>query len=327
MRLSPLLIPMAVVACGGQVAASPPGNDADSSEGAKAGCDSGAATPAVVFQGSRFLDYLDAHGDRLVVVGDDGVFSITKDCGQVVMLGQEVGYTGPAWSSLGDVFWATYPDPLASSLPMQLVKVTAAGGAAQSFETPVYGQLAGISGDAENLYTATSGGVFAIPLAGGAVTTLASGLHGAAGGGVAVGGGRLFYVDESLGALRAVPIHGGPVSTVYAIGFNLDSQVNSLAADATAVYWGTSNGVLRMSQDGGTPTTLLTTSGAAWVALDDTFVYVLDSGSGAVGRLSKAGGAQQVLAQASAGASGLISDTTNLYWIDGHGRTVMKVSK
>ncbi len=137
-----------------------------------------------------------------------------------------------------------------------------------------------IAVDATNVYlslTVSPGTVLqSFPLGGGAAVTLA--MVGFDSNGIAavplpaVKGQNARDLYWSAGKLWRVPVSGGPLTTIAPLS-------NSVAVDATTVYWSTDNAVMSLSMSGGTPVTLANV-GAGGIAVDATSVYWIGPSSG-----------------------------------------------
>jgi hypothetical protein len=137
------------------------------------------------------------------------------------------------------------------------------------------------------------------------------------------GGGGLYRNLD--GTLMQVPIGGGTISTL-AVG---QSSPMGIAFDRANIYWTndsvpTSHGiysggaVMRLSIDGGFPTTLQTFGGVAkpyGIAVDDENVYFTLQ-AGAVMKAPLDGGEAITLANSRPAPTGLALDSQNVYWED-----------
>jgi sugar lactone lactonase YvrE len=128
------------------------------------------------------------------------------------------------------------------------------------------------------------------------------------------------------GAVRSVPLSGGPVTTL-ASGQTFPA---SLAVDRDAVYWvsfagGPSSAVMRAAKTGGAPSPLATLSvgqDPSGIAVDDAFVYVADEhealntdeAEGTIVKLPKAGGDPIVLASGQQRPISIAIDDDSVYW-------------
>jgi hypothetical protein len=136
--------------------------------------------------------------------------------------------------------------------------------------------LGAIAVDATSIYFTAgedySSAVFSLPLAGGAVTTLASGQSAHS---VAIDSANVYWTNWAPappGNIRSVPRTGGYVT------MRADNQgvPSSIAADGTNVYWTDSSAgtVMRVAASGGALTTLATgLTHPSGIAVDATSVY------------------------------------------------------
>jgi len=175
----------------------------------------------------------------------------------------------------------------------------------------------GLAIDSSHAYWTTETGLFAVPIGGGSVATLASGAGGALdpnvlaidstnaywgsgaglqrtpldGGssmmlvasvypeGVAVNGANVYWTGDN--ALKQVPLAGGTPITLAAMQPNPDG----VTLDTQRVYWGTNGddlqgggGVLAVPLDGGAPITLASDfGGPSTVAVGGGNIYLSDS--------------------------------------------------
>ena len=148
---------------------------------------------------------------------------------------------------------------------------------------------------------------------------------------IVVSGGVVFYAGatkEGKGAgsegLMSVPASGGPVTIL--VPPDPSYNVATLAVDCVNVYYTTTNGILaRIPVDGGTPTTLATSVGAALqLAVDADRVYFF--GPGGLSAVPIGGGSVTTLAPGSSPA-GIAVDAHDVYWTETAAGTVMKIAK
>ena len=122
----------------------------------------------------------------------------------------------------------------------------------------------------------------------------------------------------------SVPASGGPVTIL--VPPDPSYNVATLAVDCVNVYYTTTNGILaRIPVDGGTPTTLATSVGAALqLAVDADRVYFF--GPGGLSAVPIGGGSVTTLAPGSTPA-GIAVDAHDVYWTETAAGTVMKIAK
>ncbi len=162
----------------------------------------------------------------------------------------------------------------------------------------------------------TAGSIMRAPQAGGAVTTLATGLFSP--GEIVTDGTSLYWTantDTMPDGVYELPIGGGTVATLTGTGYSLD-----LALNGGTVYW-TDDGddtVLSMPTGGGTVTTLATGLTAPdTIATDGVSLYWVASGSpGSVMKLALGadGGSPVTLAAGIANPSGIVTDGVSVYF-------------
>lgn len=107
---------------------------------------------------------------------------------------------------------------------------------------------------------------------------------------------------------------GGRCYEVLASGYTFTFY--SIVLDASNVYFGTSDQLVRVPKSGGKATPLATAQGCpAYIALDATNIYWMNgcAGGGEIQRRPIAGGTTTTLAQA-AGQQAMTTNATNAYW-------------
>ena len=183
-------------------------------------------------------------------------------------------------------------------------------------------------GTAANNYV--DGALMKVPTGGGKTTTVVSGQSPS---GLAIAGTNLYWTNYgtfvsastnyTLNTVMTVPISGGDPAPLVS-GQTGSVGPESVAVDATNVYWTNSTGtVMKLSLGGGTPITLA--SGLDFpgsIAVDATNVYWMNQGTSGradgYARLMTVpikGGTPTTLASADRMASGGIAvDATSVYW-------------
>jgi len=134
-------------------------------------------------------------------------------------------------------------------------------------------------------WTSEDGTVHSVPIAGGAVTTLATGQNDAVG--LRVGGGVVYWTNDQVGGVTMVSTSGGSPIVLAPAGINS----SGIAVDGNTVYWTdeVSGTVNEVSIAGGAPTVLATGQALpSEIVVDATNIYWLNSASnGAVMKLAK----------------------------------------
>jgi hypothetical protein len=160
-----------------------------------------------------------------------------------------------------------------------------------------------------------AGGVLRVSLSGGTVTTLASGYMPDPP--IAIDATSVYFASNSPPAILSVPLAGGAVSTL-ASGVDIgDVAPNSIAVDATSVYWPSqTKGIFTVPLTGGTVTTLAAATAAAvtGVAVDSKHLYW---GNTSLVRAKLDGTAATTLAAGNASGITLMTlDSKNIYYIN-----------
>jgi hypothetical protein len=178
----------------------------------------------------------------------------------------------------------------------------------------------GIAVDSTSAYLAVgwgagaNGQIVKVPLAGGSLSVLASGLESPAR--LAVNASDVYWAGYGSNAIMAVPLAGGAMATVVANEWH----PWSVAVDSTNLYWTDPLGspaVKTVPLAGGTPVTLwkVTTGGGPWdlvVDHGDVFWAAVSD----VMTTSLLGGAAVSLASGQHSVHSLVLDSTNVYWAD-----------
>ncbi len=169
--------------------------------------------------------------------------------------------------------------------------------------------------DATNIYWAAQadqsgeGTIMSVPIAGGAVTTLATGQDP---GGLAVDATTVYWTSDSQ--VFSVPIGGGTTTNLVPTVFDY----TALATGSGDVFLLGSSKVFKEPATGGTPTTLfMGTNTFAGIAVDSTNVYFSESGTtDGVRKVPIAGGTATTISSYTGAPGAIAVDSTNIYWLD-----------
>jgi hypothetical protein len=164
-------------------------------------------------------------------------------------------------------------------------------------------------------------GVAMVPLDGGPPTQLAAYSSGSmACAGVAVAGSEVYFATNVLttGDVRRVPIDGGSPTLLtpeepYAYG-----EIFAMGPDG--IYWQSNHTLLRVSLDGGAPTTLATGVTPHGLAVDPASAYLTEQAGGLAGnsvmRIPLDGAAPVTLQSNLPSPQAIAVDSTGIYWTD-----------
>ena len=190
----------------------------------------------------------------------------------------------------------------------------------------------GLTMDSENVYwydnivmgtgTNGAGNVLKVPIAGGAVTTLASLTDGC--GGFAVSGGNLYWGSNS-GSLVTMPTSGGAPTTIVSGGLTAAYDPRSITANATDVFWCSSSfDIMETPVAGGAAVTLFKGTGSA--SFSDIAVNATDvfwSRGIDVRSVPLSGGTVRT-AGTSMAPEYVAADSSNVYWVDSTQLTILQ---
>lgn len=265
---------------------------------------------------------------------NSGVAKVAKDGGAVIVLATD--QYAPSFIAL-DSTSAYWTDDGSGSV----AKVPLGGGTVTTLAAAHDGYAIGIALSSTQVYWTNAFAVLSMPLDGGAVVTLAPQQNSATG--VVVDATSVYWANQYHTVMK-MPLEGGVATTLAAIQSLTPS--GGIAVDGTSVYWGTSGGgdgtVVKTPLAGGSITTLATGQNLPnQIAVDGTSVYWTNSGyvtftpggfdepdasfPGSVVKVPLDGGAPTTL---SAGGSpqGIAVDATSVYWTDGPGGHVWKLT-
>jgi hypothetical protein len=137
-------------------------------------------------------------------------------------------------------------------------------------------------------------------------------------------GPQVYWADNSLGTIMAVPAAGGPPAQL-AGGQNGPGY---LAVDNGFVYWADSGAgtIMKVPATGGTPTVLAGgQNGPGYVAVENGFVYWADTGAGTIMAVPVTGGPLVTLASGQPGPGYVAVDNGVVYWADSGLGAIMAV--
>ena len=185
--------------------------------------------------------------------------------------------------------------------------------------------------DGTTVFWTDAAALHSVPLAGGAMSTLASGLP--LSGGLSVDTTRVAWTERPgstafSGAIRAVPKTGGTISTLVANAASprvvaLISNGDLIYADGVIDFLPASvSGIHRRSAAGSVTTLVSGVAGPGPIAVDGTHVYVSEGWW--IKRVPRSIGAASLVSQANFYVTSIGVDSTHVYWVEEDFGTVRK---
>ena len=238
--------------------------------------------------------------------------AIGGGAGPITMAGSE-GTTGHIAIDSSSVYW---DGERCSTGEIEIHRIPKSGGSVAPLGSPPTAfSLVGLVIDSGNVYftqigfMSTLGNVWAVPKAGGPVTSLATG---SSCGALAVDSAYVYWIDIGNGAIFKTPVAGG-TSTQIAVAS--PDELDSMAADSTNLYWTINSGgnVTKMPTAGGAPANLA--SGLSYprgVIVDGTNAYWFNATQGTILKVPVSGGTPAAVVASTAAA--LAVDGKSLYW-------------
>jgi hypothetical protein len=263
---------------------------------------SGENNPIAVAVDSTSVYWTDSNGIKKAAIGGGSATTLATSSGYNLA----VDATNVYWTTAGGA----------------VMKVGIGGGSATTLvSSGGQGNTFGIAIDSTYVYwTAQSAGppnsgtVCRVAIAGGGVTTLASGLSRPQG--IAVNSSSVYWTNPSDGTVVMMAIGGGMTTTIASPGNT--TPPTAITLDATSVYWTQSNAVVKAPLFGGSTTTLGPANVGEGIAVDSTNVYWTSAGGGSNSTVTSVplGGGVPTTLYTGGFPGGVAVDATNIYWAD-----------
>ncbi|MGO9839230.1 MAG: hypothetical protein ACLP1X_34040 [Polyangiaceae bacterium] len=202
-----------------------------------------------------------------------------------------------------------------------IMKVPVAGGAltsvAPSPDAPI-----GVAVDATNVYWTTAGGsVMKAPIGGGTPMVLASGQKSCTRPVVDSATASVYWGDPDDGTIMRVPLDGGASTLVTSGGAATD-----IAVAGADVVFASGYTLMKAPLGGGSPTSLGTAAGAPVLAVASDGASAYFTSYGSIWKVALAAGQGAAVASNQDAPSAIAVDATSVYWTNGQGGQVMKLT-
>ena len=189
--------------------------------------------------------------------------------------------------------------------------------------------------DATHVYWSSEAAIRRVPREGGAIETLADAQPIPMG--LAVDEGFVYWANHNDPSIRRVPKTGGQWSEL-AVDIEGGGAFSMVVLDESYVYArGNCGEIVRIAKSGGPVEPVVSSEGCiGGIAIDEQWVYyAVDSHGGAIARVPKSGGVEQVLAPAevaaaggyTGGAPGIAVDAERVVWMSSNTGRVLSVPK